>query len=107
MNLKNILVATDFGEAADMVLAHGRELAGRFAAPLHVVHVAQNLSINVLRAESLSSDVGGLDGEPFGLLVQVGHCGVQWVGQDRGDGRTDRRFRSAAAGRPDECAELS
>jgi nucleotide-binding universal stress UspA family protein len=39
--LKNILVGTDFGEAADMALSYGRELARAFGARLHLVHVVQ------------------------------------------------------------------
>ncbi|MCU1386277.1 MAG: hypothetical protein JWL71_4974 [Acidobacteria bacterium] len=40
--LKNILVATDFGPAADAALAYGRSLAAQFDATLHVIHVAEN-----------------------------------------------------------------
>src|SRR5579864_8386003 len=43
MTLKNILVATDFGEAAEAALAYGRAFASRFGATLHVLHVAQNV----------------------------------------------------------------
>jgi nucleotide-binding universal stress UspA family protein len=41
--LKNILVATDFGEASDAALSYGRALAGTFGATLHVLHVAENI----------------------------------------------------------------
>jgi nucleotide-binding universal stress UspA family protein len=44
LKLTNVLVATDFGEAADAALAYGRELARTFAATLHVLHVVGNLS---------------------------------------------------------------
>ena len=40
--LKRMLVATDFGEAAEMALAYGRELARTFGAQLDVLHVADN-----------------------------------------------------------------
>ena len=43
--MKNILVATDFGEAADSALTYGRELAQRFDATLHVLHVAENVRV--------------------------------------------------------------
>jgi nucleotide-binding universal stress UspA family protein len=43
IDLKNILVATDFGEASDAALNYGRALARHFDACLHVVHVVQNL----------------------------------------------------------------
>jgi nucleotide-binding universal stress UspA family protein len=41
--LKNVLVATDFSEPSDVALKYGEELATRFGAMLHVVHVAENL----------------------------------------------------------------
>jgi|SRR5215471_15204548 len=37
--LKNILVATDFGDAAEAALRYGRTLAETFGADLHVLHV--------------------------------------------------------------------
>jgi len=43
VTLKNILVPTDFGEAADAALIYARELAGRFGATLHVIHVTENI----------------------------------------------------------------
>jgi nucleotide-binding universal stress UspA family protein len=41
--LKQILVATDFSDTADVALAHGRGLAQSFGASLHVLHVTENL----------------------------------------------------------------
>jgi nucleotide-binding universal stress UspA family protein len=41
--LKNILVATDFGEASDAALTYGRALARCFRSTLHVVHVCENV----------------------------------------------------------------
>lgn len=41
--LKNIMVATDFEEAADAALVYGKALAGAFGATLHVIHVADNM----------------------------------------------------------------
>lgn len=43
VKLKRILVATDFGEAAEVALAYGRELARQFGASLDVLHVADNV----------------------------------------------------------------
>lgn len=43
MALKNILVATDFGDASAAALAYGRELARTFDATLHVLHVADDV----------------------------------------------------------------
>jgi nucleotide-binding universal stress UspA family protein len=45
--MKNVMVATDFGEAADAALRYGRELAGRFGATLHVVHVVETSYVGV------------------------------------------------------------
>jgi nucleotide-binding universal stress UspA family protein len=45
--LKNILVATDFGEAADRALAYGRELARTFNATLHVLNVADDVFVRL------------------------------------------------------------
>lgn len=43
VTLKNILVPTDFGEAADAALMYAREIAGKSGATLHVIHVAENI----------------------------------------------------------------
>jgi nucleotide-binding universal stress UspA family protein len=40
--LKNILVPTDFGDAAEAALRYGRTLAATFGADLHVLHVMDN-----------------------------------------------------------------
>jgi nucleotide-binding universal stress UspA family protein len=42
MNIKNILVATDFSEPSSAALAYGREFARMFGARLHVLHVVEN-----------------------------------------------------------------
>jgi nucleotide-binding universal stress UspA family protein len=41
--LKNVLVATDFGEPGEAALRHGVELARRFDAVLHVLHVVEDV----------------------------------------------------------------
>ena len=43
--LKNILVATDFGEASDAALAYGRDLARSYDSTLHVLHVADDVVV--------------------------------------------------------------
>jgi nucleotide-binding universal stress UspA family protein len=53
--MKNVLVATDFGEAADSALAYGRELAAKFDATLHVLHVAENVYVTAFGAETYAS----------------------------------------------------
>src|SRR3954469_4855716 len=45
--LKHILVATDFGEAADAALAYGRELARTFDSTLHVLNVADDVFVRL------------------------------------------------------------
>lgn len=51
--LKNVLVPTDFGEASDAALKCGREIARKFGATLHVLHVVDDVFAR------------GLEGEPF------------------------------------------
>jgi len=43
VTLKRILVATDFGDAAGVAFAYGRELARTFGASLDVLHIADNV----------------------------------------------------------------
>ena len=50
--LKNVLVATDFGEAADAALEYGREFARAFDATLHVLSVVDNVMMRVGGAEA-------------------------------------------------------
>src|SRR5512139_3343236 len=45
--LKNILVATDFGQTSDAALAYGRELARTFQATLHVLNVADDVYVRL------------------------------------------------------------
>jgi nucleotide-binding universal stress UspA family protein len=49
--LKNILVATDFEEAADAALTYGRTLAHAFGATLHVLHVTDDVRLAATGAE--------------------------------------------------------
>ncbi len=51
ISLKKILVATDFGDAADAALAYGRELARVFNAQLDIVHVVENVLTRGFGAE--------------------------------------------------------
>jgi len=43
IQLKNVLVATDFSETSEAALRYGRALARAFGARLHVLHVADNI----------------------------------------------------------------
>jgi universal stress protein A len=58
ITLKNILVATDFGPAADDALMHGRGLAHRFGASLHLLHAAENLFLRATPADPLALRAG-------------------------------------------------
>ncbi len=55
ITLKNVLVATDFSEPSDTALTYGRELAGRFDAKLHVLHVVQNIYVTMVGMENPST----------------------------------------------------
>src|SRR5262245_2632523 len=50
--LKNVLVATDFDEAADAALLYGQTIAKKFGATLHVLHVANAVFSQPLGPES-------------------------------------------------------
>ena len=52
MTLKRILVATDFSEPSEVALVYGRELAQRFGATLHLLHVAQDVYLTAFGAEN-------------------------------------------------------
>ena len=47
INIKNVLVATDFSEPSQAALNYGREIAGTFGATLHVLHVADSVYTQV------------------------------------------------------------
>jgi len=55
MTIRHILVPTDFGEPADAALTYGRELAGRFGATLHVLHIAENIYVTTFGAETYAA----------------------------------------------------
>ena len=44
IDLKNVLVATDFSEPSAAALAYGRALARQFGARLHVLHVVEDVA---------------------------------------------------------------
>src|SRR5262245_25881890 len=61
--LKQILVATDFGEASDVALRYGRTLAKHFGADLHVLHVAQNAYLNAVGSDAYVALSPGIQDE--------------------------------------------
>ena len=63
MTLERILVATDFGEASDTALAYGRELARRFGATLHVLHVVDDVAARIDLAAGLPPDIGRIQAD--------------------------------------------
>ena len=56
IKIANVLVATDFGDAAASALAYGREFARAFDARLHVLHVVEN-PLNWVGPESAAVDL--------------------------------------------------
>ena len=56
--LKNVLVATDFSEAAASALRYGRALAHAFGATLHVVHVIPDPLLSFSWAGSPEAGIG-------------------------------------------------
>jgi nucleotide-binding universal stress UspA family protein len=59
--LKHIVVATDFGEAASNALAYGRELARRFDARLHILHVVDDLAARMMTGTGLLYNPGATE----------------------------------------------
>ena len=57
ISLRHILVATDFGAAADVALTYGRALARRFGADLDILHVVEThfLQAEAADPESMAS----------------------------------------------------
>lgn len=53
--LKNILVATDFGEASEAALTYGRDLARSYGATMHVLHVVESVVASMADAESIGT----------------------------------------------------
>jgi nucleotide-binding universal stress UspA family protein len=52
--LKNVLVAVDFGEASEAVLAYGRNFAREFDAQLIAIHVLENRFLRPMLNDPLS-----------------------------------------------------
>jgi nucleotide-binding universal stress UspA family protein len=73
--LKNILVPTDFGAAAEAALRYGRTLAETFRADLHVLHVLDNTFLQARFADPATTEasarhrLANLVGAPDGQCV--------------------------------------
>lgn len=61
--LKNVLVATDFEEAAAVALNYGRSLARTFGAKLRVVHVLDDIGSRAATMAGYGIDVGRMQVE--------------------------------------------
>ncbi|HET9368815.1 MAG TPA: universal stress protein [Vicinamibacterales bacterium] len=56
IDLKQILVATDFSEPAEAAVRYGIELCRRFGARLHLVHVVSDVSSRAALASGMAID---------------------------------------------------
>jgi nucleotide-binding universal stress UspA family protein len=56
--IKNILVATDFGEPSNAALAYGRQLARSFGATLHIMHVVDDVTSRAATTAGFGMDFG-------------------------------------------------
>lgn len=56
--IKNILAATDFSDSGDAALRYGMELARRFDASLHVLHVVDEIAAHPHAVAGLPMDTG-------------------------------------------------
>jgi nucleotide-binding universal stress UspA family protein len=61
--LKDVLVATDFEEAAAVALTYGRSLARTFGARLHVVHVLDDIGSRAATMAGYGVDIGRMQVE--------------------------------------------
>jgi len=95
--LKNILVATDFGEASDAALAYGRALAKAFGATLHVIHIADNLFLRPVVGDPRSLEEAALRRIHARLTDEDRRALRARVVVESSDGPADAIVRYAAA----------
>ena len=60
LDLKTIVVATDFGQVSDHAFEYARALAGRFGASLHLLHVVETPLPPAAWSEGYALDVQGM-----------------------------------------------
>ena len=60
INLKNILVPTDFSNCSEAAVSYGLELARTFGATVHLLHVVQDPSTMRWAAEAFTASLGDL-----------------------------------------------
>jgi nucleotide-binding universal stress UspA family protein len=63
VTLKNILVATDFGDTSTAALAYGRELGRRFGAAIHLLHVVDDIGARTATAFGVPYDLSRMQSE--------------------------------------------
>jgi nucleotide-binding universal stress UspA family protein len=63
LNLKTILVATDFSDASQAALDYARGLAEKFEASLHVLHVLEDLAAHAWTTEVYVAALPGVHEE--------------------------------------------
>lgn len=61
--LKNVLVATDFGDPSAAALTYGRGLARAFGATLHVLHVVDDVGSRAASSGGFGIDFGRMQAE--------------------------------------------
>jgi nucleotide-binding universal stress UspA family protein len=57
ITIKNVLVPTDFGEAAATALTYGRDFARTFGATLHVLHIVEDVFARAVGVEVYVADL--------------------------------------------------
>jgi nucleotide-binding universal stress UspA family protein len=63
LTINRILVPTDFSDASDAALIYGRELATRFRATLHVLHVVSDFTLAIYGVEGYMASAPDLQAE--------------------------------------------
>ena len=96
INLKRILVATDFGEAADAALRYGLALARRFDAALHVVHVAPDVTGRTTAAAGVPLNVTSIQHS----LVTDAHHNLESLVPETDRTGLDLRFAQLTSNTP-------
>lgn len=91
IKVSNILVATDFGDAAAVALAYGRELARTFGGRLHVLHVLET-PMMMAGPEGLSVDLARLEAELLSSARRT--LGEIVTAEDRAQLRAETALRS-------------
>jgi nucleotide-binding universal stress UspA family protein len=60
IQLRNVLVAVDFGDASNVALTYARTLSRSFGARLHVLHVMENLFLRPMANDPRAIEAGAM-----------------------------------------------